>query len=317
MRGSMIPASLRYTHQVARSGSIQAAAKELNIAASAINRQILGLEEDLGVALFERLPRGMRLTAAGHALVTLIRHWREDENGLAAEIRQLQGTSQGKVALMAMDGHVNGVLLDFVQRLALSHPRISLDVEVASPDDALTALLAGKVEIAAIANLAPRRDIHTLWRTDLPFGCVVAPHHPLAGRDSISLQEAVAHPIALQSAALPIRRYLDSHHAWLFTDERKTITTNSPQFVKMLARSGDYLAFTSQLDAAPELIDGSLVFLPVRDKSAEPQSISVAIDARKPLSRVARIVADLLTENLQGFLARAQAATRVVPSEPA
>ncbi len=71
MRASLVPASLRYIDQVARSGSIQKAAKELNVAASAIDRQILLLEQDMGVELFERLPRGMRLTAAGDALVTL------------------------------------------------------------------------------------------------------------------------------------------------------------------------------------------------------------------------------------------------------
>ena len=83
---SLIPASLRYVDQVARSGSIQAAAKELRVAASAINRQILRLEEEMGVPLFDRYARGMRLTVSGETLVTLIRQWRSDERRAAAEI---------------------------------------------------------------------------------------------------------------------------------------------------------------------------------------------------------------------------------------
>ena len=47
MRHSLVPAGLRYADQVARSGSIQKAARELHVAASAINRQILQLEEAL------------------------------------------------------------------------------------------------------------------------------------------------------------------------------------------------------------------------------------------------------------------------------
>jgi hypothetical protein len=66
--------------------------------------------------------------------------------------------------------------------------------------------------------------------------------------------------------------------------------------VKILARSSNYVAFTSELDAAPEILDGSLVFLPVRDKGAEPQTVSVALDGRKPLSKIAKIVADRLTQ---------------------
>ncbi|WP_425624584.1 LysR family transcriptional regulator [Agrobacterium radiobacter] len=176
----MLPASLRYADQVARSGSIQKAAKELNVAASAIDRQILLLEQDLGVELFERMPRGMRLTAAGDALVTLARRWRSDERRIASDIQQLRGVNQGHVRLAAMDSHANGFLPQFVERLATEHPRISLEVEIASPDDALTALRAGEVDMAAAFNLSPRRDIHMLWTSELPFGCVVAPGHALA-----------------------------------------------------------------------------------------------------------------------------------------
>jgi DNA-binding transcriptional LysR family regulator len=306
MRASLVPASLRYTDQVARSGSIQKAAKELNVAASAIDRQILLLEQDLGVELFERMPRGMRLTPAGDALVTLARRWRSDERRIVSDIQQLRGVNQGHVRLAAMDSHANGFLPQFVERLAAEHPRISLEVEIASPDDALTALLAGEVDIAAAFNLSPRRDIHMLWTSELPLGCVVAPGHALAKGGTTSLQEAVAYPIALQSKALMIRRYLEARHSWLFTDPQKAVVTNSLQLVKQLARSGRYIAFTSELDAAPELIEGSLIFLPVRDKGAEPQTVNVAIDARKPLSRIGRIVADLLTVEIKTSLDNAR-----------
>lgn len=298
MRGSLVPASLRYADQVARSGSIQKAAKELNVAASAIDRQILLLEEDLGVELFERMPRGMRLTAAGDALISLARKWRADERRTASEIRQLQGIHQGHVKLVAMDSHANGFLPHFIERLAREHPRISLEIEIASPDDALSALVSGEADIIAAFNLSPRRDIHMLWSADLPFGCVVAPGHELARGKTTSLQEAVQHPIALQSKSLMIRRYLDARYGWLFTDPQKAVVTNSLQLVKQLACSGRYIAFTSELDAAPELIDRSLIFLPVRDKGAEPQSLSLAIDARKPLSRIVRIVGDMLQEEI-------------------
>lgn len=307
MRGSLVPASLRYVDQVARSGSIQKAAKELNVAASAIDRQILLLEGDLGVELFERMPRGMRLTAAGDSLVALARRWKSDERKAASDIRQLQGVQQGHVRLAAMDSHANGFLPQFIEKLASSHPRISLEVDVASPDDALLALLAGEVDIIAAFNLSPRRDVHVLWSAELPFGCVVAPGHELAKGATTSLQEAVHFPIALQSKALLIRRYLDARYGWLFTDPHKAVVTNSLQLVKQLARSGRYIAFTSELDAAPEIIDGSLVFLPVRDKGAEPQTVGLAIDARKPLSRIGRIVADLLKGEIETSLQKVRA----------
>lgn len=307
-RTFLVPASLRYLDQVARSGSIQKAARELNVAASAIDRQILRLEQELEVELFERLSRGMRPTVAGDALVALARRWRADESRVAADIKQFRGLDQGHVRVVAMDSHANGLLPRFIERMAVEHPRISLEVEIASPDEALTALLSGSADVAAVFNLSPRRDVHVHWRAELPFGCVVAPSHALARSETVSLQEVVAHPIALQSKSLMIRRYLDARYGWLFADPQRALVTNSLQLVKRLARGGRYVAFTSELDAAPELTQGALKFLPVRDKGAEPQTISVAIDAKKPLSRIGRIVTDLLAEEIRSSLQEARTA---------
>lgn len=307
MRNSLVPAALRYVDQVARSGSIQKAARELNVAASAIDRQILLLEQDLEIALFERIPRGMRLTAAGDTLVTLARRWRADERRAASDLRQLQGVDQGHVRLVAMDSHANGLLPRVIERLAREHPRISLEVEIADSDRALAALLSGDADIAAVFNLSPRRDVHVLSMAELPFGCVVAADHELARGGTVSLQKATTYPIALQSKALAIRRFLDARYGWLFTDPRKMLVTNSLQLVKQLAISGRYVAFTSELDAAPELIAGTLVFLPVRDKGAEPQTLGIAIEARKTPSRVERIVSDLLNEEVDRTLTEVRA----------
>ena len=64
---------LKYFDEVARAGSIRQAAEALHVAPSSVNRRIQDLEEELGVPLFERLPRGMRLTAAGELFVQYVR----------------------------------------------------------------------------------------------------------------------------------------------------------------------------------------------------------------------------------------------------
>ena len=64
---------LKYFDEVVRAGSIRLAAERLHVAPSAVNRRIQDLEEELGLPLFERLPRGMRLTAAGELFVTYVR----------------------------------------------------------------------------------------------------------------------------------------------------------------------------------------------------------------------------------------------------
>ena len=77
----------RYFLAVIDAGSLAAAGERLHIAPSAVSRQIALLEESVGVALFERRPRGMQLTAAGEALAEHARRtWLEQEN-ILAELR--------------------------------------------------------------------------------------------------------------------------------------------------------------------------------------------------------------------------------------
>ncbi|MGT2445141.1 LysR family transcriptional regulator (plasmid) [Ensifer adhaerens] len=82
---------LKYFVSVARSGSIRKASEELHVASSAVSRQIKKLEDELGIALFERLSNGLRLTVAGenvlrHARVTL-----ENFELLRSDLGALQG----------------------------------------------------------------------------------------------------------------------------------------------------------------------------------------------------------------------------------
>lgn len=299
----LVPRALRYVEEVARQGSIQAASRELGIAASAIDRQILMLEDELGAPLFERQPTGMRPTPVGGLIISLSQRWKTDAGNLAAAVRQMKGVDIGHVRLAAMDSHANGLLPAVIGTLVSRHPRIALEVEIVSTDAAITMLMDDRVDLVAAFNVKPRREIHVLWSTDLPLGCAVAPSHPLAAQASVRLKDVVSFPLASQSRSLAIRRYMDDRHAWMFSERDAPIVTNSLQLMKRLAVSGSHVAITSELDTAPELLAGDLCFLPIIDDTARPQTIAVAISARRPLLRTGQIVADLVRDEVMRTLA--------------
>jgi DNA-binding transcriptional LysR family regulator len=101
---------LNYLDEVARTGSIRKAAERVGIAASSINRQILALEQDLGVPLFERLPRRMRLTIAGELLLTHIRATLREHDRMRARLIDLQGRRRGLVRIATMGGLANTLM---------------------------------------------------------------------------------------------------------------------------------------------------------------------------------------------------------------
>ena len=301
----VLPRALNYLETVARVGSIQAASRSIGIAASAIDRQIIALEDDCQTPLFERHARGMRLTSAGEAVVLLARRWRADEERLEEEMRTMRGEQFGTVRLGAMDSLVNSILPDLVSAFAEQYPRIRFAVDIMTPRDAAHELDIGSIDLALAFNLPNDRARHVLWSAPLPFGCVVGQGHPLWDRSATTLSEAAEYPLAAQSRVLPVREYLDKSFGWLFEGAEPALVTNSLQFLKQMLTGGKYLAITSQLDALSELESGRLRFVPLPDQGLRPHSLSVAIDARRPLSRAARLVGEALSDKLLEKLGKA------------
>jgi DNA-binding transcriptional LysR family regulator len=82
---------LSYVDEVARAGSIRKAADRLNVTASAVNRRIADLETELGAPLFDRRPRGVRLTAAGEVFVHYLRGNNGEVERMKSQIEDLKG----------------------------------------------------------------------------------------------------------------------------------------------------------------------------------------------------------------------------------
>src|ERR1700750_3359135 len=103
---------MRYVDEVARTGSIRKAADQLNVTASAVNRRIMDLEDELGAPLFERLPRGVRLTAAGEVFVHYLRKQNGEVGRMKSQIEDLKGLRRGTVRIACSQA----LALDFLPR---------------------------------------------------------------------------------------------------------------------------------------------------------------------------------------------------------
>ena len=105
MRGdvSILSTAFRYFLAVAEAGSIRAAARDLNIVSSAVNRQILMLEESLGIRLFDRVGRGLRLSEAGIALARQVRDTLARYEDTVAELDTLRGLRRGRIRIATVE----------------------------------------------------------------------------------------------------------------------------------------------------------------------------------------------------------------------
>src|SRR5271156_553249 len=115
---------LTYLHEVARLGSMRKAAERLNVAASAINRQILALEEELGTPIFQRMPRKLVLTAAGEVIIRHVRQTLKDLEQARSKIEDLKGLRRGEITVAMMSGLAANIVPRIVAVFQRSNPRV-------------------------------------------------------------------------------------------------------------------------------------------------------------------------------------------------
>jgi DNA-binding transcriptional LysR family regulator len=96
--------AVRYFLEVVRRGSITEAAVTLNVASSAISRQIARLEAELDTPLFERVSRGMRPNAAGELLAAHALRMQLEAERIGNELAALKGLRRGEVKLACTEG---------------------------------------------------------------------------------------------------------------------------------------------------------------------------------------------------------------------
>src|SRR5882757_8866560 len=129
------PRVLSYVVAVARYGSIRKAADALNVASSALNRQILDLEMDLGAPLFERLPRGVRVTSAGEAFLVYARLVISELKAVESRIEQLRGLVRGQVSVAAAESVAGELLPAAITQFQATHPNVRFHVRIGAPEE--------------------------------------------------------------------------------------------------------------------------------------------------------------------------------------
>jgi DNA-binding transcriptional LysR family regulator len=165
--------SFAYFEAVASHGSMRKAAATLNVASSALNRQILDLEDNLGVQLFERLPRGVRLTSAGEMLLGHVRRVARDFELTRSQIEDLRGLRRGHVRVAAIEA-VAGVIGRLIVASQRDHPRVSFEYLITGSREVVTAVLSEEADIGYAFNPSPERGFQIVVETDETLHAIMA-----------------------------------------------------------------------------------------------------------------------------------------------
>jgi DNA-binding transcriptional LysR family regulator len=281
---------ISYFVAVARVGSIRKASEQLNIAASAIDRQILMAERELGAPLFERLPGGLRLTAAGEALLAAANRWNKDYDGVRALMDDLKGLRRGRVRFAAIDALASGFLPMLLGRLHTENPGIVVDVAVLENERIADAVVSGDADFGLMLNPRPSRDLAVRAHCEVRLGVVMRPDHPLAGRRSVHFSACLEYPFVAPAAPLALRSHLAGLEAVAESPLQPTAASDNIQMIKSLVGQGVGVSVLSWLDVAAEAERGELVFVALANQAARPLTLALCVAPARQLSSAARLL---------------------------
>ncbi|GAA5134200.1 LysR family transcriptional regulator [Alloalcanivorax gelatiniphagus] len=280
---------LRYLDEVARAGSIRKASERLNVSPTAVNRRILLLEEELGVELFQRLPRGMRLTSAGEILIEHVRQTLKAYRATASRIDDLKNLGGGEVNIATMNGLAGGLVGRLVSDYCEHYPRVRVNCSTLFINDIVEAVGEGAADIGLGYNLPKVPHLNELARYEAPLGAAVTPDHPLARRAVVRPSDCLGHPLILARETMVMHHRVREWFLEAGLDIQPRHLSNSIEFMKQLALSSRMVAFLGRFDIAEELERGTLVHRPFADDKLGRNTLALVTHRRQALTNTAAV----------------------------
>ena len=291
-----------YLDTVARTGSIRKAAEKLHVASTALNRKILELEDEVGTPLFERLPRGVRLTAAGELLVAAVRRSMADLRSTVSQIEQLRGMVRGMVRIGCAESVASGLMPQRVAAFQALHPGVQFQLRSGVTGHILEALERDEIDLALVHDPVPS-DTFKVWSAVAqPLCAMLRPDHPLASRSRLRLADCEPYPVALGDHSFGSRRLIDAWAAQSRLRLQVVLEASTVQSLKEFTRHTGAISFQFQIGTQREVAHGELVALPLSDALFGRSQITLGTRAGRSLP----IAATSFLDSLMSWMAEHQ-----------
>lgn len=292
---------LNYLDEVARLGSMRKAAIRLNVASSAINRQILALEAELGTPLFLRLPRKLLPTTAGEIIIRHVRQTLKEMESVQRRIEELKGLRQGELTLAIMSGLAANMVPRIAADFRRSSPRVKLTLRLLpSGQEIMAAVTAGEADLGLGFDFPRDPALRVLASGTGRLGAVMAPGHPLANRSLLRLSDCADYPLIVAEYGMAIRPYLDDAFSGAAVPMDATLETNSIEVMRHAAMLDQAITFLTPFDVEWERRATRLVYVPVRELRDRVQTLLLIGRDRGVDS-----LTSLLSEQLKAAMAEA------------
>lgn len=300
-------AFLKYFDETCKHGSIRMAARNLFVASSAINRQILKVEDKLGIKLFERSASGITLTAAGELLALHISRTLADAERTLAEIESLKHRHQVRITIVGQDSVIARFLPPALLELHAAFPEAATSFQSASGTQVVEQLLGGSADIAVAFDPEPNPAVRVVDSRQLPVSAVMTGAHPLAGRTRVSIADCEDFPIVLPDQTWPLRKLIDE--AFDNAGLRPAIITssNSVEFLRTMVDRELGIGFQTSVGIETAVENGELVLVPLANPGPVMQTFALCAHVDRVATPFMQRALELLSARLEEYAGRSLA----------
>lgn len=284
---------LKYFVEVARCGSVRKASEKLFVAASAVNRQILNLEDELGVELFDRLPNGLHLNPAGERLLAHAQRTLHDFQVVRTELDALKGDRTGHVKVASMDSLFIDLLPTVVEEFSQAYPAATYTFTSAQPMDVAAMVLSGQADIGCSFLGRLPAGLAAVSLAAMPLGIVMPAGHPLASQSSVSLADCARYPFMRSSTSAAVTSAMSPEFAKFWDETEPVATCTWTPMLKRLIIAGKGISCFSKIAFIDELSRGELIWRPFDVPALNSIQVGILVPTHRVLQHVT-----------QNFLAR-------------
>ena len=287
-------ASLRLFLAVIDGGSLTAGAEQYGISLAAASKRVAELEAHVGSALLLRAKRGVTPTPAGlamrqHAIEVVGRL-----EQLAVAMDDFRRGALGHLRLWANTSAFGGFLPDLLAAYAKAHPKIHIDLEDTSSDDAVRAVVTGVAELAVIGENTSAGRLETLVCDRDELVLVVPVGHTLTrgGRAEVAIAEALGHDFVALGRSTSLTRQIGAAAQAAGRMLKVRVQVRSFDAMCRMVAAGLGVAILPRAGAAPHLAAMGLECLALTGMATR-RDLLLAMRSRQTLSPAARALVDM------------------------
>jgi DNA-binding transcriptional LysR family regulator len=193
---------------VVEAGSITHGAARANLALAAASVRIRAMEDTLGAALLTRGRGGVTPTPAGRTLLAHARALMEGIDRMQGELAAYSGGTVGQIRVLSNTNALTEFLPEVLSAYLARHTGVSVDIAERTSDEIVGLVAEGAADLGIVAGTVDTGTLETYPFRQDRFVVVVAPAHPLAGREAVAFAEVLAHDLVGLDRASALTRFL-------------------------------------------------------------------------------------------------------------